>query len=67
MKARSMRRSSLIGVAVFVCSVAASRAARAEPREGRLPSRAGEAFSGQVRYIGDGDSLCVGQSSDPAT
>ena len=41
--------------------------AKADPCEGRLPSRAGEAFSGQVRYIGDGDSLCVGRSSDPET
>ena len=42
-------------------------AARADPCEGRLPSRAGQTFSGLVRYIGDGDSLCVGRSSDPAT
>lgn len=41
--------------------------AQADPCEGRLPSRAGETFSGRVRYIGDGDSLCVGRSADPAT
>lgn len=41
--------------------------AHADPCEGRLPARAGETFSGLVRYIGDGDSLCVGPSSDPAT
>lgn len=41
--------------------------AHADPCEGRLPARAGEAFSGPVRYIGDGDSLCVGPGSDPAT
>ena len=41
--------------------------AHADPCEGRLPSRAGETFSGRVRYIGDGDSLCVGPSTDPAT
>lgn len=33
----------------------------------RLPSRAGATFSGSVRYVGDGDGLCVGRSSDPAT
>jgi len=41
--------------------------AKADPCEGRLPSRSGETFSGLVRYIGDGDSLCVGPSTDPAT
>ncbi len=41
--------------------------ARADPCEGRLPARAGETFSGQVRYIGDGDSLCLGRGTDPAT
>ena len=42
-------------------------AALADPCEGRLPSRQGETFSGLVRYVGDGDSLCIGPSSDPAT
>lgn len=41
--------------------------AHADPCDGRLPARAGETFSGVVRYIGDGDSLCVGPSPDPAT
>lgn len=41
--------------------------AAADPCEGRLPTRSGETFSGLVRYIGDGDSLCVGPSTDPAT
>lgn len=40
--------------------------ARADPCEGRLPGRAGEAFAGIVRYVGDGDSLCVGSTADPA-
>lgn len=39
--------------------------ARADPCEGRLPSRPGEQFSGTVRYVGDGDGLCVGNSADP--
>jgi endonuclease YncB( thermonuclease family) len=41
--------------------------AHADPCEGPLPHRAGETFSGTVRYIGDGDSLCVGQSDDANT
>lgn len=40
--------------------------APADPCEGRLPGRAGEAFAGIVRYVGDGDSLCVGTTADPA-
>jgi len=41
--------------------------ARAAPCEGRLPSQPGQQFSGTVRYVGDGDGLCVGNSSDPNT
>lgn len=41
-------------------------AAWADPCTAPLPS-AGTNFSGQVRYVGDGDSLCVGTSSDPST
>ncbi|HYD72510.1 MAG TPA: nuclease [Candidatus Binatia bacterium] len=50
-----------------ICFVALPAVAWADPCEGALPRRAGETFSGQVRYIGDGDSLCVGNSSDPST
>ena len=41
--------------------------AHADPCEGHLPGRAGDTFPSLVRYIGDGDSLCVGPSTDPAT
>ncbi len=41
--------------------------AHADPCEGRLPNRTGETFSGIVHYVGDGDSLCLGPSTDPAT
>ena len=40
--------------------------ARADPCEGRLPQRPGHAFTGMVRYVGDGDSLCLGNVTDPA-
>jgi micrococcal nuclease len=38
--------------------------ARADPCTAPLPS-SGSQFGGTVRYVGDGDSLCVGQSNDP--
>jgi len=41
--------------------------AHADPCEGRLPDRAGATFSGLVRYVGDGDSLCLGPGADPST
>ena len=41
--------------------------AHADPCEGALPSRAGAEFSGVVRYVGDGDSLCVGAAGSGAT
>lgn len=47
-----------------ICFAALPSLAWADPCEGALPRRAGETFSGQVRYIGDGDSLCVGQTND---
>lgn len=39
----------------------------ADPCEAELPSQAGTVFTGQVRYIVDGDGLCVGTSDDPET
>lgn len=52
---------------VFVGLLLAPAVAHADPCEGRLPDRAGATFSGVVRYVGDGDSLCLGPSNDPAT
>lgn len=46
--------------------VFAAGAACADPCEAPLPP-AGALFSGQVRYVGDGDSLCVGKASDPSS
>jgi len=37
---------------------------RADPCEGALP-RPGARFGGAVRYVGDGDSLCVGPEGKP--
>lgn len=41
--------------------------AHADPCTAELPRHAGETFNGTVRYVGDGDSLCVGNSGDPST
>jgi endonuclease YncB( thermonuclease family) len=40
--------------------------ALADPCEGPLPN-AGATFAGTVRYVGDGDGLCVGKGPDPRT
>jgi endonuclease YncB( thermonuclease family) len=52
-------------LATTLLSLAAATMARADPCEGRLPTRQGETFAGTVRYVGDGDSLCVGRTSNP--
>jgi endonuclease YncB( thermonuclease family) len=58
----------ILAAAAFAClSAVVPAVARADPCEGRLPGRAGETFAGTVRYIGDGDSLCLGPGMDPAT
>lgn len=41
-------------------------AAKADPCKGLLPKK-GAAFSGIVRYIVDGDGLCIGDNQDPKT
>lgn len=56
----------MIRLLVFaVAMIALPAVARADPCEGELPSRAGQVFTGTVRYVGDGDSLCVGRTTDP--
>lgn len=58
-----MIRSILITTIVMIALPAV---ARADPCEGQLPSSAGTVFIGAVRYVGDGDSLCIGQTTDPS-
>jgi len=36
----------------------------ADPCEATLPSKGGATFAGAVKYVGDGDSLCVGTGND---
>ena len=56
-----IRALHLAAFALFL----APTAARADPCEGPLPTVAGRTFSGPVRYVGDGDSLCIGRSANP--
>lgn len=56
-----------IGGIVATSLLSLASAARADPCTARLPARAGQIFSGPVRYVGDGDSLCVGPSRNPAS
>jgi hypothetical protein len=53
---------------LFAALVLVAGPALADPCEapvGRF--KAGQEFSGPVRYVGDGDSICVGPRRDPAT
>ena len=60
--ARTMRFTFLL----MAFLAAGPMAAFADPCEGQLPSP-GVRFEGAVRYVGDGDSLCVGNTADPKT
>lgn len=50
----------------LVAVAATASSAIADPCEAPLP-KAGTIFSGQVRYVGDGDSFCIGPTADPKT
>lgn len=53
------------------CSIALasfySAAAHADPCTAPLPTQIGDVFAGSVRYVGDGDSLCIGATQNPST
>lgn len=53
-------------VRLFAClfGVLTPAVAHADPCEAPLPA-AGTVFDGAVRYVGDGDSLCVGPAGEP--
>ena len=55
---------STFALAASFSAVATS--ALADPCTAPLPP-SGADFSGVVRYVGDGDGLCVGPTSDPST
>ncbi|KXU32382.1 nuclease [Sphingobium sp. 22B] len=58
-----MNRLHLIAAASFL-ACAWSAPALADPCEGALPA-SGTTFGGVVRYVGDGDGLCVGPAGRP--
>src|SRR5690606_28948058 len=56
----------LLAAPALAAALALPAAALADPCVAPLP-KAGTEFSGPVRYVGDGDSLCVGPTADPRT
>ncbi|MBC6982906.1 thermonuclease family protein [Caulobacter sp. 17J80-11] len=58
-----MHHASAVGLAALL-SLVACGVASADPCTAKLPS-AGAIVQGEVRYIGDGDSLCIGRTADP--
>jgi endonuclease YncB( thermonuclease family) len=52
--------AAIAALAVALGVVVWPRPAHADPCTAPLPSTAGAEFGGVVRYVGDGDSLCVG-------
>jgi len=57
----------LTRTAIAVAALLCAPVAFADPCEGKLPAKAGTVFTGTVRYIVDGDGICVGATSDPNT
>jgi micrococcal nuclease len=62
-----------VGIGAFWAFALAAGSAWADPCKA-IPDRGpppawikpGEEFSGLVRYVGDGDSICIGSTADPA-
>lgn len=63
-----MRREAAMAWKLLLIAVglALPSLAWADPCTAPLPP-AGTSFAGEVRYVGDGDSLCVGPNADPAS
>lgn len=61
-----MRGGDLLGVAAGGAFLLLARSALADPCTAALPP-SGATFAGVVRYVGDGDGLCVGPVRDPRT
>jgi len=57
-----------VAVAVAVACLGAAGQVLADPCTASVSGyRPGQTFSGVVRYVGDGDSLCVGSLASPST
>lgn len=64
--AKPCRAAAAIGLILAFWSAAGH--AWADPCEARVKGYApGATVTGTVRYVGDGDSLCIGPGTDPAT
>jgi hypothetical protein len=58
----------LLGALPFLALAAIAAPALADPCEAPVNRfRAGQTFAGEVRYVGDGDSICIGLGPSPAT
>lgn len=62
-------RLMLAAFLLLISTPALADPCKAIPDRGPPPSWAKPGFivAGQVRYVGDGDSICVGKTADPAT
>lgn len=58
-----MRSTTTLAALAGLILAAVAGPAFADPCEAPLPSQAGAEFSGVVRYIVDGDGLCVGPAN----
>ena len=63
---QSMLRPVLLAALASAASLAFPILAHADPCEAAL-TKPGTTFLGPVRYVGDGDGLCIGASRDPST
>ena len=63
MKPAAPNRARVLAIVVPL-ALLWSAPALADPCEGALPTQ-GASFSGVVRYVGDGDGLCVGPANHP--
>ena len=66
---RTLNQFALALGLVLIASPALADPCTAIPDRGPMPPglQRGATFSGAVVYVGDGDSLCVGNSRDPLT
>ena len=69
MRAKALLRLALAAAALLWAGSAVADPCKAIPDHGPPPAwlKRGATFAGPVRYVGDGDSICVGESSDPNT
>jgi len=51
-------------IAIAAAAALAAPRCFADPCEAPLPIESGATFTGAIKYVGDGDSLCVGASKD---